>query len=366
MPSFSFTPDTVNKYNIAEDRKFNVYGAKSDLSLPEGEDVSVRLGASYYYTKGNENFSSFDAHDVAGPQSIEELAGYDFGSYVQATYQPLPIFQADAGVRYDLHFANGLGRESQLSPKLKLTYLPEPSTTVYVYYGRLFVPVLVEQLREITNGIGTVQTPTEAVRGDYYEAGITEALTTSLSAKVLGYYTYENPGMDDNTIPGTDIETAVNINHIFVRGIELGVDYHPESPFTGYFNIAVSHAEGDGTSSGGFLPTQPPATAFDLDHDQRITYSVGLNFNEDNYFASIIGSYGSGLTNNETNGHVAPHFILDGSLGKTFQVGSFQIKPEFFLNNILNHQYLLKGAFFSGAAWGTPRSFLFKVSVNVD
>jgi len=130
--------------------------------------------------------------------------------------------------------------------------------------------------------------------------------------------------------------------------------------------MTASHAHGDGTTSGGFLPAEPPSTAFDLDHDQRITYSVGTNFNQDNYFASLIGSYGSGLTNGETNLHVAPHFILDCSLGKTFQVGNFGIKPEFFVNNILNHQYLLKGSFFSGAAWGTPRSFLFKISVNAD
>ena len=39
---------------------------------------------------------------------------------------------------------------------------------------------------------------------------------------------------------------------------------------------------------------------------------------------------------------------------------------ELYVNNILNHQYILKGSFFTGAAIGEPRSFLFKVSVNVD
>jgi hypothetical protein len=58
--------------------------------------------------------------------------------------------------------------------------------------------------------------------------------------------------------------------------------------------------------------------------------------------------------------------VMDGSLGKTFQLGTVGIKPEFYVDNILNHQYLLKGSFFSGAAWEMPRSFLFKVSVNVD
>lgn len=366
VPSFNFAGDST-AYNIKEDRSFDVYGAKSDITLPVEEELNLKAGAAYYYTNGNEDFSTLDEKNNPGPQSIENLQGYDFGAYAQTLFQPLPIFQLDAGVRYDLHYAKDIGTESLVSPKIRLTLIPDLSTTAYVYYGRLFVPVLIEELREITGAAGTVSQPTKAVRGNYFEAGITESFTNSLSAKVAGYYTEESPGMDDNTIPGTNIETAVNIQHILVRGVELGLDYHPEGPYTGYFNVAVSHAQGDGTTSGGFLPALPPTTAFDLDHDQRITYSIGTNFDQDDYFASLIGSYGSGLTSGTTtNGHVAPHFILDGSLGKSFRLGSIGIKPEFYVNNILNHQYLLKGTFFSGAAWGTPRSFLFKVSVNVD
>jgi hypothetical protein len=365
IPSFHFSSDTVTAYNIKEDRSFDVYGAKSDITLPVEDELNLKAGASYYYTDGNENFSAFTNPDNLGPQSVETLQGYDFGAYAQTVYQPLPIFQLDAGVRYDLHYAKGVDDESQVSPKVKFTYIPDLSTTAYVYYGRLFVPVLTEELREITGAEGNVSQPTEAVRGNYFEAGFTEALTNSISTKLAGYYTQESPGMDDNTIPGTSIETAVNIQHIFVRGVELAMDYHPEGPLTGYFNIAVSHAQGDGTTSGGFLPALPPTTVFDLDHDQRITYSIGTNFDQDGYFASLIGSYGSGLTNGDS-GHVAPHFILDGSLGKTFRLGTIEIKPELFVNNILNHEYLLKGTFFSGASWGTPRSFLFKISVNVD
>ncbi len=365
VPSFYFAGDSTTAYNIKEDRRFDVYGAKSDISMPEGEDVSVKAGASYYYTKGNENFSAFNGAAL-GPQSIEDLQGYDLGAYAQTTYQPIPIFQVDAGVRYDQHYAKGIGTESQVSPKVKLTYIPDLATTVYAYYGRLFVPVFIEQLRQITAAAGTVSQPTKAVRGNYFEAGVTESFSSSLSAKLLGYYTEENPGMDDNTIPGTDIQTAVNIQKIFVRGTELGIDYHPEGPLSGYFNLAVSHAQGVGATTGGFLPALPPTTTFDLDHDQRITYSLGLNYTESEYFAGIIGSYGSGLTNGQTNGHVNPHLIFDGSLGKTLHLGSFDIRPELFVNNILNHQYLLKGSFFSGASWGTPRSYMLKVSVSAD
>ena len=363
VPSFHFAGDSTTSYNIQETRVFDVYGGRSTLAIPFSDIFSLKAGLESYWTTGDEHFSAF-RDSLLGPQSIEPLNGYDFGSYIQTTYTPLPIFQVDAGIRYDRHHAKGIGTESQVSPKFKLTYIPEVSTTAYVYYGRLFVPVLVEQLREITGAEGSVTQPTRAVRGNYFEAGLTHSFSTSLSTKILGYYTEERPGMDDNTIPGTNIQTPVNIDKIYVRGVEFGLDYHPEGPLSGYFNMAVSHAQGVGATTGGFLPAEPPTTAFDLDHDQRITYSMGLSYHESNYFLNVIGSYGSGLTNGQTNGHVNPHLIFDGSVGKDFHIDRWVIRPELFVNNILNHQYLLKGSFFSGAAWGTPRSFIFKITIT--
>ncbi len=363
VPSFFFAGDSI-PYNVRDSRLFNVYGALSSISLPEGDEFSFKGGASYFYTKGNENFSMFNGN-LAGPQSIQNLQGYDLGAFIQGAYQPFPIFEVDAGVRYDQHHAQGIGTVSQFSPKVKLIYIPGLSTRAYVYYGRLFVPVLIEQLRELTTTPGKVSQITLPVRGEYFELGITHSFSPSLTGKLEGYYTQENPGMDNSTIPGTSIQTAVNIQQIYVRGIQLGLDYSPAGPFSGYFNLAISHAQGVGPTTGGFLPTVPTTTAFDLDHDQRITYSFGLNYEKSGYYGNLIGSYGSGLTNGQINGHVAPHLIFDASMGKSFYFGSYFIKPEFYVANILNHQYLLNGAFFNGANFGAPRTVLFKVSVGV-
>lgn len=364
VPSFFFAGDAT-PYNVRDSRLFNVYGARSTVSFPQGDELSFKAGASYYYTKGNENFSMFNGNTL-GPQSIQSLLGYDFGAFAQTAYQPIPIIEVDAGIRYDNHYAHGIGTVDQFSPKVKVIYIPDLSTKAYAYYGRLFVPVLIEQLRELTVTPGQVSQITQPVRGEYFEVGVTHSFTNSFTGKLLGYYTQENPGMDNSTIPGTSIQTAVNIQQIYVRGMELGLNYNPEGPFSGYFNLAVSHAQGVGPTTGGFLPTQPTTTAFDLDHDQRITYSFGLNYQKSGYFFNLIGSYGSGLTNGQINGHVLPHLIFDGSVGKTFFAGRVSLRPELYVANILNHQYLLNGAFFNGANFGSPRSILFKVSVGMD
>ncbi len=363
VPSFYFSGNTT-PYNIREDRSFNVYGARTNINLPLGDVLSANAGLSYYLTNGTEHFSSYNSTGT-GPQSLEPLRGYDLGAHIQADYQPLPVFQINAGVRYDRQYAEGIGTVSQVSPKVKLTYLPDFSSSVYLYYGRLFVPVFIEQMRQITGAAGGVSQITQPLRGNYFEVGLSHVFSTSWSAKIEGYYTQENPGLDNNTIPGTAISTAVNIQHIFVRGVELGLNYHPVGPFSGFFNLAVSHAQGDGRTTGGFLPATPPTTAFDLDHDQRLTYSIGLNYDRSGYYLNLTSYYGSGLTNGQANGHVAPHIIFNGSIGKTFYIGRYTLSPEFFVNNILNDQYLLKGAFFSGAIWGEPRSLTLKVAVGI-
>lgn len=364
VPSFFFAGDPT-PYNVRDNRLFNVYGARSTVSFPDGDLFTFKAGASYYYTRGNESFSMFNG-DTLGPQSIQNLRGYDLGAFAQTAYQPMAVFEVDAGIRYDRHYAGGIGTVYQFSPKVKIIYIPDLSTRAFAYYGRLFVPVLIEQLRELTATPGEVSQITQPVRGEYFEVGITHSFTNSFTGKVLGYYTQENPGMDNSTIPGTNVQTAVNIQQIYVRGVELGLNYSTTGPFSGYFNLAVSHAQGVGPTTGGFLPAQPTTTAFDLDHDQRITYSFGLNYGKAGYFANLIASYGSGLTNGQINGHVAPHLIFDGSIGKTLYLGRFSLRPELYIANILNHQYLLNGAFFNGANFGSPRSILFKLSVGMD
>src|SRR2546426_1925514 len=46
---------------------------------------------------------------------------------------------------------------------------------------------------------------------------------------------------------------------------------------------------------------------------------------------------------------------LNASAGYTLAVGNVVIRPQLYVDNVLDHKYLLKGAFFSGASVGRPR-----------
>ena len=45
--------------------------------------------------------------------------------------------------------------------------------------------------------------------------------------------------------------------------------------------------------------------------------------------------------------------------------GNVLVRPEVYVSNVFNHAYLLKGAFFSGAAVGRPRSVLVRLNFGV-
>ena len=125
-------------------------------------------------------------------------------------------------------------------------------------------------------------------------------------------------------------------------------------------------------------PTIPPGY-FDLDHDQRISSVASISYADQRLFLSFTGSYGSGLTNgadpDSTFGRglsdfnrsikVDPNFILSASAGYILPISGLFLRPEVYVDNVLNHKYLLKGAFFSGASVGRPRTVLVRLNLGL-
>jgi hypothetical protein len=60
---------------------------------------------------------------------------------------------------------------------------------------------------------------------------------------------------------------------------------------------------------------------------------------------------------------VPPSTIYDSSVGTTFFVSGWRVQPELFVDNVLDRNYILKGAFTSGPSYGRPRSFQLRVTV---
>ena len=385
-PSFIFYPDTT-PYNLSENRSFQTYGVKLDYLIRTSEHLEFKFGTLASLTRGQENFTTTDAEGNAGPASNSPLDGHDIGVYGQAAYSPTEWFELRAGLRYDSHVAPFAGNQTQLSPRIRLNFFPDPSNSFYLYYGRLFIPTNIEDLRAITSvaDSGVAAEPTLPERDDFFEAGYIHRFPLGIVTKLSGYYKSSNPGIDDNTVPGSAIVTSVNIDKVRITGIEAVIEVRPSGPFSGYVNFALNHAYGHGPVTGGFFPTQLPPSYFDLDHDQRISVVASALYSEHRLYIGATGIYGTGLTNGVTpdpsqpqlgpygtglfdfnsDYKVKPSFILNLSAGYSFVFSSIVLRPELFVDNAFDHKYLLKGAFFSGASVGRPRTVQLRLTLAI-
>lgn len=381
-PQFVFFPSPI-PYNLTEDRNFNTYGLKLDYTHHPHEGLEFKFGTSSSFTNGHENFSTVASNGSFGPSSNSSLNGSDLNVYAQTAYARAEWFELRTGVRYDAHTAPFAGTQSQVSPRVRLNFYPSSLTTLYVYYGRLFVPTNVEDLRAVTSvsQAGIVAAPTLPERDDFYEAGLIRRFPeAALTAKLSAYRKHSTPGIDDNTVPGSAIVTSVNIAEVYITGLESVLEFRPDGPFSAYANIALNHAYGRGPVTGGFFPAATPDGWFDLDHDQRLSMTGSATYSRGQFFVSGTATYGSGLTNGvdpndcgcmgrglfdfNKGTHVAPSTIYNLSLGYTLAIGSTVLRPQLYVENLLNTQYLLKGAFFSGASIGRPRSIQAKVNLS--
>jgi len=377
--TFQFPGDT-NHYIITEDRSFRTTGAKLDYTVRAHHGLEFKTGLLASFTSGREDFSSETNTGSRGPGSNSNLNGSDVGGYAQTAIAPSDRWELRAGVRFDNHNAPFAGNQNQLSPRAKLSFFPDPGNTFWIYYGRLFLPTNVEDLRAITSTSqgGVAAAPTLPERDNFFELGYVHRFPFGLVTKLSAYKKQSTPGIDDATVAGTAIVTSVNIAKVNITGLEGVFEIRPRGPWSGYVNLAINHAYGSRPISGGFFPPDSSPGYFDLDHDQRVSGVATAVYASRGFYLSATGIYGTGLTNGNApdatygrglfdfnkHTHVDPNFIVNASAGYSFAVGSAIVRPQVYVDNVFDRKYLLKGAFFSGASVGRPRSLQLRVTIG--
>ena len=377
--TFQFPGDT-NHYIITEDRSFRTTGAKLDYSVRAHHGLEFKTGLLASLTSGHEDFSSETNTGSRGPASNSNLNGSDVGGYAQTAIAPSDRWELRAGVRFDNHNAPFAGNQNQLSPRAKLSFFPDPGNTFWIYYGRLFLPTNVEDLRAITSTSqgGVAAAPTLPERDNFFELGYVHRFPFGLVTKLSAYEKQSTPGIDDATVAGTAIVTSVNIAKVNITGLEGVFEIRPRGPWSGYVNLAINHAYGSRPITGGFFPPDSSPGYFDLDHDQRVSGVATAVYASRGFYFSGTGIYGTGLTNGNApdatygrglfdfneHTHVDPNFIVNASAGYSFAVGSAIVRPQVYVDNVFDRKYLLKGAFFSGASVGRPRSLQLRVTIG--
>ena len=193
-----------------------------------------------------------------------------------------------------------------------------PQTTLHAGYARYFTPPPNELIsgQTIAFSQGTTSAPpgtqNDAVQSessDYYDLGISHQLTPHVTLGLDGYYKQLKNLLDEGQFGSALLYTPFNYREGKIYGTELTVNYRKDD-FSAYFNLARSTALGNDITSAqyNFDAAELAYIANNwvhLDHDQRITASLGGAYRWRGTTWSADAIYGSGLRNGFANtGHL--------------------------------------------------------------
>jgi hypothetical protein len=357
-------------------------GVRSTYDFRFSHEFMYKAGFNVSRTTGSEDFTSRDSLNLPGPSIVTDFVGSDVGFFTEMSWQPAEWTFVDLGIRCDQHIAPDVPVQRQVSPRIRWNFVIDASSSAYIYYGRLFMPTNIEGLRSIARNVSNSVTSTVAERDHFFEAMYTHSLPLGLRIKFAAFHKHAAPFTDDATLGSSAIKTPFNIAIVNTNGIECALSYGaPSTAFSGYVNSSIIHATGSGVLTGGFLPPSSDGPATDLDHDQRLSVTIGINYQPKDWFANLEAIYGSGLSNGypgnvpvyntglfdfNTPAHTSPATILNLGAGHTYHLGGeATLEPSFYITNLLDHSHLLKGAYTTGASWEERRNVVVKLSAHM-
>lgn len=174
--------DTTTGYTVNQDRSFITYGTRIKYSDELSHQFSYAAGLELSATNGTENFKFNDVNGN-GPSNNTKFSGSDFSLFAQTNYHPFEWTRIEAGLRYDHHIAPVIQLQSQLNPRVKISFFTDDFTTLYLSYDRLFIPINIEGLSSIATAVGDSASPTFPEKDNLYEVGIIRNLLNGFTVK---------------------------------------------------------------------------------------------------------------------------------------------------------------------------------------
>jgi outer membrane receptor protein involved in Fe transport len=277
------------------------------------------------------------------------------GYYLQDEWRALDKLTVNYGARLD--FYNAYVSASQLSPRIGGIYDVTPTTKLHAGYARYFTPpptelVAPETVALFQNTTGaaasTGASPVVPERDNYYDIGVIQKAGSHLTLGADAYYKQAHDLLDEGQFGSALIFAPFNYDKGYVKGLELTGDYH-DGPLTGYANLALSRAMGEGIVSGqyNFDPAELSYIASNyvhLDHDQTFTGSAGAAymFHDIKYSSDLI--YGSGLRSGFANtGHLPFYTQVNAGAEHSFDLGKAgSLSAKFSVINLFDKSYEIR------------------------
>jgi len=376
-----FNPDPIGDlmFNGVASQDFH-----SDRANDLEADTTYRLNATNTVRAGvelqqehaefNDSVLVFPADAAGDPTSdvpftisdASQKTGYLYSAYLQDEWKPTSRLTVNYGVRYD--GMDEYVHASQLSPRIGLVFALTPSTDLHAGYSRYFTPPSFELVSSSTisrfNGTTnqsavTQNSPVLPERDHYFDVGITQRLSTSVTVGLDAYYKKASQLLDEGQFGTALIYTPFNYEYGRVYGLEFTANYKHDN-LSAYFNLAYSHAQGENVDSAQFNFDAAELAYIAnhwvyLDHDQRFTGSYGAAYTLGQTTFSADATVGSGLRAGFANTQKLPWYMqLNLGVIEHFNqpvVGKFDVRLS--VLNALGRVYELRDG--TGIGVGAPQ-----------
>jgi outer membrane cobalamin receptor len=381
---FSLTPSVGAPYyntsatpsSFALNQHVNNVGVHSDYTQRTDDHNVMKFGTQIQATQANDSFLVLTDPTGANPVTGGDTnRGYLEAFYAQDDWTINKQWSVNAGLRFSafqFHFPDAQASDQQLQPRIGVNFMATPVTKLHVFYGRLFMPAPLENLREAFNATGGPPVSfydIKAEKDNYFETGIEQQIGQTHVSSVNVYYKKATNMLDDTQLLNTSIASPYNYQDGYAYGIEYSLHGKVTPELSDYINYSYEIAKGENISGGTFAVDQnsiPGNTYLYLDHVQVHTANAGLTYAKDRYFSTVQGLFGSGLRTGPNNTLSLPsHFTFDLTAGYDLKgdnwLTNWKIQGD--ILNMFDNAYPITIANgFNGSHYAAGREFFIRLT----
>ncbi len=343
---------------VTVDERRSQYGGAQAVFSGEVRRHTLEVGFYGFHQQDDQVFA-LTFGDGSNPNfaSRERPTGNLVAVFAQDKFRATSWLTLTAGLR-QTRFAGGI-TESATSPRLGASIrVPSLGWVVRGFYGRFYqaAPLVTASgpLLQFVTSQDLAFLPLHGERDEEYQVGVTVPLRR-WTIDADHFRTSATNYFDHNPVGNSNVYFPLTIDGARIRGTEVTVR-SPRSSTLGQFHLAYSYqvAEGRGAISGGLTDFSSGGGSFPLDHDQRHTFSAGVDARlPRGVSASATVYYGSGFTDNGGPAHLPGHTTVNLSMGKSL---SSRLSVSVTALNVANSHLLIDNSLtFGGTHYNNPR-----------
>ena len=407
-PDHDMADPKGNSSSFALNRHTNNVGLKMDYSNRLDERNLVKAGIQL---QASQSLGTIQVlyKNIQSTNSDPNLGFYE-NAYVQDDFVIFKPLILTAGVRFSatqFNFSGANPTDYMFQPRVGLRYLLTDTTKLHAFYGKLFQPSSLENLRVTFNQLNPdaplLPYDIKAEKDDFYELGVEQQVGDTHVVSVTGYYKDSINVIDDEQLLNTSIAQPFNFANGYSYGAELSVRGQLSSEWSEYFNYSYNIAKGRGISGGLFVFAEAEhdhdehahadhqehahddhvehahddhkerahtgghthdvsGTDYQvMDHVQLHTANAGLTYTKNNYWIGGQGMFNSGLRTGPNNSLVLPfNLTFNATGGYEFRSDSWAANWKVSLDilNVFNNVYPISIANgYNGSHYAAGRQF---------